>query len=234
MCTVTFIPKPNTDFILTSNRDEAPGRDTFFPEIYHENSVDLLYPRDAIAGGTWIGVSKRKRAVTLMNGGYEAHKRKQFYARSRGLIVKDLLVVNDVKRYSEIYNFSEIEPFTAIVVEFAEKLNLFQLVWTGEKIDFRELSAKPRIWSSSPLYPPHLDQKRKIWFSEFLKGEKLNAADVLHFHQTAGEGDPVSDLIMDRDFVKTKSTTQIQKEGRMLTMYYHDLESDKRSLMELE
>ena len=56
MCTITFIPKSNNDFILTSNRDEAPGRETFPPEIYEEEGVKLLYPKDALAGGTWIGL----------------------------------------------------------------------------------------------------------------------------------------------------------------------------------
>ena len=91
MCTVTFISKSDSDFILTSNRDEAPGRDTFPPEIYLEEGVRLLYPKDAVASGTWIGVSERKRAITLMNGGFVAHDRKSFYRKSRGVVVKDFL-----------------------------------------------------------------------------------------------------------------------------------------------
>lgn len=227
MCTVTFIPKTESDFMLTSNRDEAPGRETFPPKIYHENGVDILYPRDAVAGGTWIGVSKKRRAVTLMNGGFVAHIRKPLYARSRGLIVKDLLTVENIKRYSETYNFSEIEPFTAIGVDFNETLKLFQMVWTGEELVLTELPIKPKIWSSSPLYPPELVQKRETWFSEFLTTEKNDFSDILHFHRTAGEGDSISNLVMDREFVKTKSTTQIIKSAENISMYYYDLETDK-------
>lgn len=228
MCTVTFIPKSESDFILTSNRDEAPGRETFPPKIYHENSTNILYPRDAVAGGTWIGISEKNRVVTLMNGGFIAHKRKAFYARSRGLIVKDLLTTKDLKYYSKSYDFSEIEPFTVIAVEFFDNLRLIQMVWTGEKLDFSELPIKARIWSSSPLYPPDIANKRKTWFAEFLNKEKLKSADIIRFHQSAGEGDPMSDLIMDRVFVKTKSTTQIEKTDNSLTMHYHDFESDKK------
>ena len=34
MCTVTIIPKGKNDFILTSNRDEAPNRTSLPPDFY--------------------------------------------------------------------------------------------------------------------------------------------------------------------------------------------------------
>lgn len=91
MCTITFTPISNHGFILTSNRDEAPGRETLPPEIYNEDGVKLLYPKDAVAGGTWIGVSDRKRVASLMNGGFVAHEPKQSYRKSRGVVLKDIL-----------------------------------------------------------------------------------------------------------------------------------------------
>lgn len=227
MCTVTFIPKSDSEFILTSNRDEAPGRETFPPKTYHEHGVDILYPRDAVAGGTWIGASEKNRAVTLMNGGFVAHIRKPFYGRSRGLIVKDLLTVENIERYSKKYDFSEIEPFTAIIVDFEEHLKLFQMVWTGDELVLDTLPLKSKIWSSSPLYPPELAQKRETWFTDFLIAQKNESSDILHFHRTAGEGNPISNLVMDRKFVKTKSTTQILKLEGKISMEYHDFETEK-------
>lgn len=228
MCTVTFIPKSETSFILTSNRDEAPGRETFPPKTYHENGTDILYPRDAVAGGTWIGASKLNRVVTLMNGGFVAHDRKPFYSRSRGLIVKDLLTTKSIDVYSKTYDFSGIEPFTSIIIDFEEELKLFQMVWTGEELVLDRLPLESKIWSSSPLYPPELAEKREKWFADFLLSGKNEFEDLLHFHKTAGEGNPISNLIMDRKFVKTKSTTQIVKTEQHISMYYHDLESDKK------
>jgi len=29
-------------------------------KIYEEEGVKLLYPKDAVAGGTWIGISEKK------------------------------------------------------------------------------------------------------------------------------------------------------------------------------
>lgn len=230
MCTVTFIPKSNNDFILTSNRDEAPGRETFSPEIYDEEGVQLLYPKDGVAGGTWIGVSQKKRALTLMNGGFVNHERKSFYRKSRGLVVKDLLRADDVKKEIENYDFNEIEPFTVILVEWKTEIQLFQLVWDGLDYHFSEEPLAPKIWSSSPLYPLNLKNKREHWFSEFLF-EKIKPSkdEILQFHKTAGEGDSNSNLIMDRGFIKTKSITQIIKKKDTIEMRYEDLQTSRIS-----
>jgi hypothetical protein len=225
MCTVTFLPKSNNDFILTSNRDESPGRETFPPEIYEEDGVKLLYPKDAVAGGTWIGVSQKKRVVTLMNGGFVAHKRKPFYRISRGVVVKDLLKAENLKAEIENYDFNEIEPFTAIIVEWKTEVHLFQLVWDGLDYHFSEEPLAPKIWSSSPLYPENLKKKREQWFSEFLfETIKPSQEEILQFHSTAGEGDANSNLIMDRGFIKTKSITQIIRKNDIIEMRYEDLQ----------
>lgn len=226
MCTVTFVPLAEDEFVLTSNRDEAPGRETFPPKTYEEDGVNLLYPKDAVAGGTWIGSSDRKRVVTLMNGGFVAHERKPYYGRSRGLIVKDLLMVPDLFVYVNSYDFSEIEPFTAVIVDWSKSLNLYEVVWDGERIHLSAEPLQPKIWSSSPLYPEDYQKLRQQWFSTFLKEhEHVSPDDVLLFHQTAGEGDPHSNVVMDRGFVKTKSITQVVKSEKKVEMHYNDLET---------
>jgi len=226
MCTVTFIPKTKGDFILTSNRDEAPGRKTFAPEIYQEEGVQLMYPKDAVAGGTWIGLSGKKRAVSLMNGGFVSHIRKPYYRKSRGVVVKDFLVADDLSLTLSQYDFVDIEPFTAIAVEWITELKLATMVWDGEKLHINKENLVPKIWSSSPLYPENIGNRRKVWFSDFLSDRKtITSDDVLHFHKTAGDENPETNLIMDRGFVRTKSITQIVKEGDLLRMDYEDLQT---------
>ena len=228
MCTITFFPKSNNDFILTSNRDEAPGRETFPPEIYEEDGVQLLYPKDAVAGGTWIGISNKKRIVCLMNGGFVAHERKPFYRKSRGLVVKDLLKTENQKKEIEKYDFNGIEPFTAVLVEWKTEVQLFQLVWDGTDYHFSEEPLAPQIWSSSPLYPENLKKKREQWFSAFLlETVKPSDEELLQFHKTAGEGDLKSNLIMDRGFIKTKSITQIVRKNENVEMRYEDLQTSE-------
>ncbi len=233
MCTVTFVPKATTSFVLTSNRDEAPDRSTISPQQYTVNNVELLFPKDEVAGGTWIGASNQNRIICLLNGGFTAHERKDAYRMSRGIIVTDLLTSKDAISKIETYNFNDIEPFTIIMVEWKKKLRLFELVWDGRGSHFKEMPLAPHIWSSSLLYTQEVKRKREQWFSKFLF-ENLNPSEakLLDFHKTAGEGNIETDIIMDRGFVKTKSITQIIKTDTTV-MRYEDLqkkEITKRNL----
>jgi len=76
MCTVSIFSKNNTDFVLTSNRDEAPNRTALKPEFYTLNNTKVLLPKDELSGGSWIGTSENNRAICLLNGGLYLHKRK--------------------------------------------------------------------------------------------------------------------------------------------------------------
>jgi len=235
MCTVTFSPTSPENFILISNRDESPGRETIPPKIYREEGVRLLYPKDALAGGTWIGISENKRAVTLMNGGFVAHQRKPHYRKSRGLVVKDFLKAQSFEPLLDDYDFSDIEPFTSVVADWNGKVKLFTIVWDGAKLHKIEEPLMPKIWSSSPLYPEDAKQLREVWFSGFKNKQKVVAMDsLLQFHKTAGEGDPRYYLVMDRGIVKTKSITAIEKDELMLKMRYEDLQTSRISEMDFE
>jgi uncharacterized protein with NRDE domain len=85
MCTVTLIPKGTNNFVLTSNRDEAPNRHTLSPDFYNIENTKLLFPKDEVAGGSWIGVSEKQRVLCILNGGFEKHERKATYRLSRGV-----------------------------------------------------------------------------------------------------------------------------------------------------
>ena len=91
MCTVTIVPKGKQDFILTSNRDEAPNRVSLPPESYQVNDTLVLFPKDKLSDGTWIGISEVNRVVCVLNGGFERHKRQPNYRKSRGVVAKDFL-----------------------------------------------------------------------------------------------------------------------------------------------
>ncbi|HBI40074.1 MAG TPA: hypothetical protein DDY16_03915 [Tenacibaculum sp.] len=134
MCTVTFLPLGDNDFILTSNRDEMPARKTLEPRTYRENGVKLVYPKDQVAGGTWLGVSEKHRLVCLLNGGFKNHQRTSFYKISRGVIVKHLLASNDVIGEIKRISFEEVEPFTIVLLEWSKVLKIYELVWDGKKI----------------------------------------------------------------------------------------------------
>ena len=228
MCTVTFIPKSLDGFVLTSNRDEAPGRDTIAPVVYMEEGVQLLFPKDAEAGGTWIGVSNKNRLICLLNGGFTAHEREKSYRLSRGVIVIQLLTEANFKAAISNFDFSGIEPFTIILVDWEKDAGLFELVWDGQQAHFEEKSWAPSIWSSSLLYTKEAKQLREQWFSQFLfNALKPDVAEILNFHKSTGKGTGDNALIMDRGFVKTKSITQVLNQNQAVTMHYEDLQTNQ-------
>jgi hypothetical protein len=220
------MPQSEGGFIITSNRDEAPDRETLMPEVYSHEGTRLLFPKDTLAGGTWIGVSDRKRFVSLMNGGFTAHARKAEYRMSRGLIVTDLLSTGDLLKTIDNYDFQGIEPFTIVAAEWSTQVRIYELIWDGLNHHLSEKSLAPAIWSSSLLYSESMKRKREAWFSEYLFDHlSPSKEDILQFHKNAGEGNPELDLIMDRTFVKTKSITQVIVNDSV-EMYYEDLQKE--------
>jgi len=227
MCTVTIIPKSNNDFILTSNRDEAPNRVSLSPEIYTINNSKILFPKDELSGGTWVGVSDKNRMICLLNGGFVIHERKAEYRLSRGTVVKELLASENIVVAINNFNFYDIEPFTLVIADWNNELKFMELVWDGNEKHFKNLPLEPRIWSSSTLYSEAMNNERSDWFEIYKKENTLNSESLFHFHKTAGKGNVDYGVVMDRIFVKTTSITQVEKSGDLLEMRYKDLKADK-------
>lgn len=236
MCTVTLIPVPAAEksFILTSNRDEAPGRKTIPPGVHTEDGIKMAYPRDAVAGGTWIGVSEHQRLICLLNGGFVDHIRDTPYRKSRGVVVKELLAVPEIDKALEEYQLEAIEPFTLIMVNWQRELQFLELVWDGKKRHISNLPLKEHIWSSTPLYNSEMRERRVTWFNKFSETSSLSSAKLWDFHHEAGDGDPEIDLIMDRGFIKTQSITQIEKNDQGTRLIYDDLSEKTITTLDLD
>ena len=227
MCTVTYIPKPDNTFILTSNRDEAVGRKTLAPSFYTIDRVKMLFPKDAVAGGTWIGISDKSRMICLLNGGFEAHVRIENYRMSRGVVVKEFLKADNLLKAIKDFNYQGIEPFTIIAIDWANLLQATELVWDGITAHITKLDNKPKIWSSATLYDATMKKKRRNWFSVFAETTDWSSGSLLQFHKQAGEGDAHIDLQINRGLLKTVSITQVEKDPEACKMTYHDLYSDE-------
>ncbi|QTD38687.1 NRDE family protein [Polaribacter batillariae] len=223
MCTVTYLPLDNDNFILTSNRDETPLRKTVPPKKYIENGVEITYPKDALAGGTWIGLSEKKRLVCLLNGGFTIHKRKSSYKMSRGIIVKNILTNNQALHYIKTFDFTDIEPFTLVFVDWTVNLATYELVWNGETKHFQKLPQEPKIWSSSTLYSNEMKELRKRWFADFLEHHKeYNQQEIVAFHKNETLGTIDISPKMKREFVETVSITSVKKIASEIDMSYID------------
>ncbi|WP_046757141.1 NRDE family protein [Kordia jejudonensis] len=234
MCTVSFIYKGNQEFVLTSNRDESPMRATDLPAAYEVSGVKMMYPKDTVAGGTWVGMSEKNRVVCLLNGGFEIHTRLPKYRHSRGIVVKDFLASDNILETVAVYNLDAIEPFTIVIVDWNDGIQLVELVWDGTQKHLQQLPlTTPHIWSSSTLYTEEMKQMRRDWFADFQQKHILDATSALDFHTNAGIGDANVDTMMDRGVVKTISITQIEKSETTVTLKYQDFNTDSGSEISL-
>jgi hypothetical protein len=231
MCTVTFLPLKNANFILTSNRDEQKERETLAPKKYVEDGVEMIYPKDKIAGGTWIGASKNNRLVCVLNGAFIRHKRKSSYKVSRGIVSKDILKTKNLSRFVPMLDLMEVEPFTMIIVDWNDsELSLFELIWDGEQKHFTKLENKAKIWSSSTLYENDIVRKRQKLFQNWLVRHEWTAENILEFHHST-DGDREQAILMRRSYIETVSVTSVQKENNRVIMNYEDvLQAHKTTL----
>lgn len=231
MCTITFIPilTEEKSFIITSNRDEATNRKTLPPKVVEEDGIRLLYPKDEVAGGTWIGASGKDRLVCLMNGAFKSHKRKESYRKSRGVVVKDFMLTSDILNKAEQYDFQGIEPFTMIIAVWKVGLELYELVWNENRLHFNKLDNVPHIWSASMTYTDEMKKTREKWFKELLVKENVTVEKpetMWEFHQTKKDDKDVG-FIIDRGLLKTTSITQFVYSEDKKAMRYKDLIDDK-------
>jgi len=181
MCTVSFVSS-NGKTIITSNRDEKVIRPSAIePKNYLINNKNIIFPKDAKAGGTWFAVDESGTILVLLNGANEKHIVKSSYRKSRGLIVLDIISNLSPKDFWHEINLDNIEPFTLVLFQDNE---LFQLRWNGIINECTTLDAKKNhIWSSVTLYSkeireivellPHAPNSVVIYIKEQLSKYKL-------------------------------------------------------------
>jgi hypothetical protein len=220
MCTVSFLPLGESRFMLTSNRDEAPNRSP----AHLTRQDNLLYPKDTLAGGTWLCAKNNSSLVCLLNGAFVKHSHQPPYRRSRGLMVLDFFDYTDANTFATTYDFEGIEPFTMVIWQ---KGQLWELRWDEKQVHFTSLPPdEPHFWSSSTLYPPPVQARRLGWFNNWLSSKPyFTRENVVKFHATGGDGDIENDLMMNRqNIVRTVSISNvIYTPEQGFNMNYNDL-----------
>jgi hypothetical protein len=223
MCTVSFV-NGSEGVIITSNRDEKVIRPSAIaPKNYCQNGKNIMYPKDAKAGGTWFVIDENGTVLVLLNGGKIKHVPELFYRKSRGLIALDIISSESPKDFWDQINLEDIEPFTLVLYQQEE---LYELIWNGLiKVKTLLDRNKNHIWSSVTLYPKEVRQKRSNWFFDFLKDKKeILASEMLDFHRNTEPGDSENGLVINRENVlKTLSITQAVVEKNKCVLRYYDL-----------
>lgn len=226
MCTVSFVPS-GKKYIITSNRDEHISR-----PLAHEpkedtiGSVKVLFPKDPKAGGTWFALNENGAAAVLLNGAFVKHSPNGDYARSRGLVLLDIIGAKEPLALLSEMDLYHIEPFTLVLFQS----NLLEFRWDGAQKYFRPLDkTKSHIWSSVTLYDDTVIAHRASLFHKFMGGDHpIDASDIVDFH-TNNHEDFENGFVINRETgLKTFSVTQATLGGEDIPLLRHiDLLKEK-------
>ncbi|WP_323192365.1 NRDE family protein [Halostella sp. PRR32] len=130
MCTLTLAWRVFADapVVVAANRDELVGRPSEPPAVV-ESDPRVVAPRDAEAGGTWIGYNEHGLLVAVTNRWTDADLAGD---RSRGLLVRDALrhdSAEDAARFVEReVEENEFDGFNLVLADDAAAL-LYE--WDG-------------------------------------------------------------------------------------------------------
>lgn len=238
MCTVTFIPTSD-GFYFTSSRDEKSSRATIPPLKYTLNGMDIYFPKDELAGGTWFATNEFGRTACLLNGAFERHEKALSYRKSRGLILLESFKYDTIEEFHQKIDLDNIEPFTLLLLnsKLGSLLHFYELKWDGKNKHFRELSKKEsQIWSSSTLYNSEVRKKRTDLFEKWVdENQAQQHREILKFHNRKHGLNQCDDLIMKGEGdLQTVSISQIHLSNQEIQFNYFDLIANSFHSIELK
>lgn len=213
MCIVSFVLDKDK-FILTFNRDENPFRESEKPNWRSFGQQMVFCPVDHNAGGTWIGYN-RLIIACLQNGAFVKHTRTSPYKKSRGQILKEVLISNDYKVLINNYDFTGIEPFTMCVFDSQIKI-LSIYVFDGQTLDKRISDLQnPELLLSCTLYD---EEAHQSVLNDFIKCNK-ESDSLFSFHKDRRIGSIKNQFTR---VVSTVSVTQFELENNQFKCMYYD------------
>ena len=238
MCTVTFLPLPACGgFLLATNRDESPARGEALPPEQHERSgVSLLAPIDPDAGGTWVAVDERGRALCVLNGDRPPARAPRPDAPSRGLMLLELMAdpraasVRRVLEERRVRGSLLEKPFKLLVAEPGDAPCVTRIEWDGLRL-VEDRAAGPALYVSSTFEPDEVAARRGAAFRDLAaRLASLRAPDPASlreaqaaWHSAHAPGAPGGDafsVCMHRADARSRSLTVVQVTGTAVSMEY--------------
>jgi len=236
MCTLSYLPLPNNEFIFTSNRDEKAHRILAIePSLYLHEGKQLLYPKDPQGNGSWIVASEHDGIACLLNGAASQHVSVPPYRLSRGMVLIHFFNYQVVTDFILEYNFDGIEPFTLVAIK---EDAVHQIRWDGNMINHHILDKNmPHIWSSATLYSPLIIKNRAAFFKQYLQQvNPSNALDkMLGFHYFENANEAENNIILRAaNGTETVSISQVKVDAKRVKFDYFDLKQSVYFTTQLE
>jgi hypothetical protein len=232
MCTVSFV-RANNAVIITSNRDEHIGRENAAaPAIQILPDKNIIFPKDARAGGTWFAAADNGTVAVLLNGALKKHIPKPPYRKSRGLILLEIIESDQPLLFFTELNLDNIEPFTVVLYQPGL---LHELRWDGtNKYQKQADISTNHIWSSSTLYTDEIIEQRENLFQQFIQVPAAITADRIHEFHAGNNGDEENGFIINRQTgMKTLSITQAIINSNAVNFLHTDLLQQKQYIQTL-
>lgn len=141
MCTIllAFQQFEEAPVVVAANRDESSERTARPPQVV-EGDPTVLMPTDVRKGGTWMGVNDRRLFAILANRWTDDDLKG---ARSRGLLVRDVLSAESVDEAGEIVRAAtRKESYDGFSLLVATAASATAFLWDG---GLRERSLDPGV-----------------------------------------------------------------------------------------
>lgn len=223
MCTLSWLPHPH-GHTFWHGRDERvtrlPGEP---PSIVRRGDRRAIAPRDADAGGTWVGVNDMGLTLGLANlyppeGVGEGGRVPGLVTRGR--IIDDLLVAataREARALLETMDPRVFAPFTLAVLEPSRPAELHR--WDGARLETRTTEAPGLLLTSSGA-GRQVEERRHAEYARLAPGSPPRAEDIEALHRSHVESLGADSFCMHRAEAETASLTRVDVGIGRITMAY--------------
>lgn len=219
MCTLIVLHRcvEATPLVVAANRDEFFERPTEGPALRHTTHGRILAPRDARAGGTWLGLNEHGLFAAVTNRRSDAPDPNR---RSRGLMVMDALRAPSAREAAEEIESLEPDaynPFNLLVAD-RHSAHLFTCLDGVERFDLEP--GAHVIGNGHPgetSHPKVARQRREVTLVATAAPERVldELAEICRSHEG---GSPLEHTCVHADPYGTRSSTLLRlgESGREL------------------
>ena len=215
VCTLIALHRctPAAPLVVAANRDEQPSRPAEKPALRGERGLPIAAPRDARAGGTWIGVNAFGLLAAVTN---RPTRSRDDARRSRGLVVLDALEHPSARGAVDALESLARDAYNPFNLFVADGSEAFVIVYEGSPRVAELPPGAHVICNADPDARDHPKVARLLESAQAaaaLPTERLLGALGAVCRSHAGGGSPLDDACIHGEGYGTRSSTLLRLAG---------------------